>query len=583
MGGRFGSVHPENRRISEAITPASLHHARYGSSRVWATTPASLASIIDPVAVISSHGRPGYEESRLASTPIEHVGIPADRRLANDWVFREYLRMALAGLAIASSLGLGWLVLTHQPLPMGDLRSSALATVVFCSFVIACVLYVQRLPVLSFPSLLLVVTFMFTCSPLLLYQFQGAEAFRDWEWVDVQSTLVAMPVIALAFSSFLSGSMLLRTPDMTRRGPSTPRHDHVVVDEIVLRRLGYSLYAVAALLIAAATLSGGALTYAIDGGYHAFHGAKRAGEISQLAGVSLSRLLPWSLLILAATSRDRRSRVVVVLLALPALAIMLGIGDRSGPLAAIIIIACGLFLRGSRISWGRSIGVAMLVAFLMPAILNLRTVPVSQWSSSAFEMAATNQIEDTNTYGEGLFGGFLITTSGSYQTLMATVKVVPQEETYHYGSDYLSSLVVAIPFRSILLAPLDVDLRSFPPSQWVLNYLAPGRTAGPGYLQVAEAYLQFGAAGVIALYALMGWGLTKLWRSVSSRAWDARTVAFSLIVMSETLVWVRNSSALFVRALAWGFLLVYVVPALFRGRTRRAYARGISLPEASSS
>lgn len=508
----------------------------------------------------------------MASIPIEHVGRSADHRFISDWVFREYLRMALAGLAIVSTLGLGWLVLTHQPLPMGNLRTSALATVLFCALVIACVLYVQRLPVLSFPSLLLAVTFMFTCSPLLLYQFQGAEAFRDWEWIDLRATLVAMPVIALAFSSFFTGSMLLRTPDTTRQGAEGPRHDHVGVDEMVLRRLGYLLYGVAALLIVAATLSGGALTYAIDGGYHAFHGAKRAGQVSQLAGVSLSRLLPWSLLILAATSRDRRSRLVVVLLALPALAIMLGIGDRSGPLAAIIIIACGLFLRGSRFSFGRTLGIAALVAFLMPAILNLRTVPVSQWSSGALEMAATNQVEETNTYGEDFFGGFLITTSGSYQTLMATVKVVPQEETYHYGSDYLSSLVVALPFRSVLLAPLEVDLRAFPPSQWVLSYLAPGRTAGPGFLQVAEAYLQFGAVGVIALYALMGWGLTRLWRSVSSKSWDARTVAFSLIVMSETLVWVRNSSALFVRAVAWGFLLVYVVPALFRGRTRRAFA-----------
>ena len=51
---------------------------------------------------------------------------------------------------------------------------------------------------------------------------------------------------------------------------------------------------------------------------------------------------------------------MVVLLAIPALAIMLGIGDRSGPLAAIIMIACGLFLRGSRISWGRTLGVAVL-------------------------------------------------------------------------------------------------------------------------------------------------------------------------------------------------------------------------------
>jgi hypothetical protein len=332
-----------------------------------------------------------------------------------------------------------------------------------------------------------------------------------------------------------------------------------------------------------ASLSGGALAFAIEGGYHAFHGAKRAGEISQLAGVSLSRLLPWSLLILTATSNDRRSRRMVVLLAIPAVAIMLGLGDRSGPLAAVIMIACGLYLRGSRINWGRFLSVALLVAFLMPLILNLRTVPISQWSGNVLEMAATNQVEGTNTYREGLLEGPLITTSASYQTLMATVKAVPQQETYHYGSDYLSSLVVALPFRSILLAPLNVGIRDVPPSQWVLDYLHPGRTAGPGYLQVAEAYLQFGAIGVVFIYALMGWGLTRLWRFVSAKTWDVRTIAFSLIVMSETLIWVRNSSALAVRAVTWGWLLVYVVPALFRGRTSR-YARTtrpIALPAGS--
>ena len=514
--------------------------------------------------------------------PVEHHGSPGARGLTDEWVFREYIRMAVACLAIVSTIGLGMLVLTHEPLPIGDLRSSALATVLFCLLVIVLVLYVQHLPLLSFPSLLLVVTFMFTCSPLLLYQFQGAEAFRDWEWIDLRSTLVGMPVVALAFSSFLLGAMLMRSPVPGRGAAHVERHDHVDADQLVLRRLGYALYGLAMVLIAAASLTGGALTFAIEGGYHAFHGAKRAGEISQLAGVSLSRLLPWSLLILTATSNDRRSRLLVVLLAIPALAIMLGIGDRSGPLAAIIVIACGLVLRGCRISWGRTLAVAVLIAFLMPLILNLRTVPVSEWSGNVFEMAATNQVEATNTYGEGFLGGFLITTAGSYQTLMATVKVVPQEESFHYGSDYLSSLVVSIPFRSVLLKTLDVDPRTFPPSQWVLSYLAPGRTAGPGYLQVAEAYLQFGAAGVIALYVLMGWGLTRLWRYVSSKTWDARTIAFSLIVMSETLVWVRNSSALLVRALAWGWVLVYLVPALFRALPARAFApsdRSVALQE----
>ena len=518
--------------------------------------------------------------------PVEYDGRPLARRPTENWVVREYIRMALSCLAFMSTLGLGWLVASHRPLPVGDLQASALATIAFCLLVIACVVYVQRVSVLSFPSLLLVVTFLFTCSPLLLYQFEGSEAFRDWEWVDERSILVAMPVIALAFSSFLVGATLTRTPNPNGEGRTIARHDHVDLDERVLRRLAYVLYAVAALFIAVSSVGGGTLTFAIEGGYHAFHGAKRAGEVSQLAGVSLARLLPWSLLILTATSHDRRSRLVVVLLAIPALLIMLGIGDRSGPLAAITVIACGFYLRGSRIGWGRLLGVAIVVAFLMPVILNLRTVPVSQWSGNVLEMAATNQVEATDTYGQGLLEGVLISTSSSYQTLMATVKVVPQEEAYHLGSDYLSSLVVALPFRSILLEPFDVDILSLPPSQWVLTYLHPGRTAGPGYLQVAEAYLQFGAFGVIALYVLLGWGLTRLWRYVVSKTWDARTVAFSLIVMSETLIWVRNSSALAVRALAWGWLLIYVVPAVFRGLQSRRYSRltrTIALPEATES
>jgi hypothetical protein len=187
--------------------------------------------------------------------------------------------------------------------------------------------------------------------------------------------------------------------------------------------------------------------------------------------------------------------------------------------------------------------------------------------------AAGNEVEGTNTYREGFLSGFLLTTSGSYQTLMVTVKVVPQEEPYHYGVDYFSSLIVAVPFRSILLGRFDVDVRTFPPSQWVLTYLHPGRSAGPGYLQVAEAYLQFGALGVILLYILLGWGLTRLWRFASSRAADARTLAFSLIVMSETLIWVRNSSALVVRAITWGWFLVYIVPAFLRGRAARSERR----------
>ena len=75
-------------------------------------------------------------------------------------MFRERVRMAMACFAALSTAGLTELVLRHEPLPLPDARSAALATVTFCLFAIVATLSVQRLPALSFPSLFLAVTFM---------------------------------------------------------------------------------------------------------------------------------------------------------------------------------------------------------------------------------------------------------------------------------------------------------------------------------------------------------------------------------------------------------------------------------------
>lgn len=499
------------------------------------------------------------------------------RRLVDEWVFREQLRIALSFFAMVSTAGLAWLVIHREPLPVGGLGSSALATVIFCLLTIGVVLYVRQLPLLSFPVLFLVVTFMFTCSSLILYQIEGSMAFRSWQWVDTQAVLVAMPVVMLGFSSFLVGALFLPTPAPSKVPGSVTGRVGLNADTRALRKVGFGLYAIAGVFIVGFTAAGSALTYAYEGGYHGFHSAKRAGELSQLVGSSMTHLLPWSLLILTATCRDRRSRNVVVVLAIPAIATMLARGDRSTAIPTMVLIASGFHLLGSRIGWRRSLVIAAVVAFLIPTILNLRTVPISAWSGSSIAEAATNQIEDTPAYGEGLLGGFLISTSTVYQTLMATVKTVPEHERFRYGVDYAGSLIVAIPFRSLLFPRLGVEVQRFEPSQWVLSILNPGREAGPGYLQLAEAYLEFGAIGVIGLYLMLGWGLSRLWRLASSKAWDPQVLAFCLIVMMETLIWVRNSSTQVVRGLAWGWLLVYGLPALMRVGTRAGRRRSARL------
>jgi hypothetical protein len=483
-------------------------------------------------------------------------------------VARDHLRITIAILAIAPTVWLGWLVLHQQPLPVSDIRDAGLVTTVFCLVAALIVLAVHRLPILSFPAALLGATFLFTCSPLILYQVQGMQAFSSWEMVDIPAVLRAMPVIMLAFSSFVLGSMITRRRpyvDPQAAGPDTPLNDRARV----LRQLAIAMYVVTVLLVIVFTVRGGALTFAFQGGHQGYHGAKRVGAVSSLVGASTSRLMPWSLLILAATSRDRRSRFVTAALAVPFVLLMFSTGDRGNALASMLTIAAGLYLVGAHISWRRAVLLLVLIAFLIPTVLNLRRVPVSDWSAQSFTAAAANEVNGTPVYGQTFLGGFLLSMSAPYQTLMATVEAVPTREDYHAGSDYLESLIVAVPFRSAILSRVGVDVRQLPPSQWVLQYLHPGRTAGPGYLQLAEAYLQFGALGVIGLYVLLGWGVTHLWWYVSDRRWNPQLLAFTLIAMGEMLIWVRNSSTLEVRALTWGAIIVYVVPAILAVRRRR--------------
>ena len=225
----------------------------------------------------------------------------------------------------------------------------------------------------------------------------------------------ARPIVMLAFSSFLVGSMLVRAPKggEAARGASFDEPPEPRVR--ALRNFAIALYAVSALLIIGFTLSGSALTYAFEGGHQGFHAAKRVGQLSQLVGVSMARFLPWSLLIMAATSRDRRSRIAVAVLAVPFIIVMFSTGDRGNALAAMVTIASGLYLVGARIGLQRTLVLVAVIVFLIPTVLNLRRVPISQWTPQSFTAAATNEINGTPAYGQTLVGGFLVSMSSSFQ------------------------------------------------------------------------------------------------------------------------------------------------------------------------
>jgi len=475
---------------------------------------------------------------------------------------RSYSRPIVTLGAASLTVGLTWLVIHGQPLPLLDFQTSALATALFCLVTIIVVLHLHSLRLLSFPSMFLWATFLFTCSSLIMYQSQGLDAFSRWQLVDLPSVLIAMPVVMLAFSSFLVGALLVPGRSLSeRRG--RPANSGASYDSAALRKVGIALYVITIATIALYTLSGSALSYAFEGGYAAFSGARKAGEQPTLVRATLSSLLPWSLLILAATSKTRQAHVRVLFLAIPVLAILFIAGDRGELLPLILLFVSASALLGLRTSWRQSLTVIGLVVLLLPAIGNLRKTATSDWSLDVFRKSLANEVQGRDTYQQGPLEAVLTSTGASYQTLMATIMTVPAVEGYRYGRDYLRPLLVAVPYSSENVF-LGIDLGE-EPSDWVKSILNDDRVAGPGYLQVAEAYLEFGAIGVVCLYVLLGWGLTRLWLYLATRRLDPRILALSLIVMAQTLVWVRNQSTGLLRALLWGVFLVYVAPAALQG------------------
>ena len=246
---------------------------------------------------------------------------------------------------------------------------------------------------------------------------------------------------------------------------------------------------------------------------------------------------------LGRNQRDRRSRRLVVLLAVPFILVMLAVGDRGGPIATMGVIASGLYLVGSRIGLWRSLAVVALIAFLIPTILNLRQMPISEVSGSTLANAATNQVQAANTFGDDPSRASSFPCRVSIRRLWRWLLRFPDIEGYHLGGDYLASLAVAVPFRSIIFPFFGADLSAVHPAKRTLQKTwVPGAAQVLGSLQLAEAYLQFGAIGVVGLYLIFGWGLTRLWRSMTSKATCPRALAFASLIVMETLLWVRNSS-----------------------------------------
>jgi len=469
---------------------------------------------------------------------------------------RQNISVSSLLFCIGCTVLLGWFVLQGKPLPIMDMGTSVLVTVLFSLMSIWLVWFIIDLPLLSFPIIFMGVTFMYTTSSLILYLFDGLEAFRHWSFVNIEGIRRAMPIVMLAFSSFMIGAFLSA---ITNTKNSSKRVDHIIPTHIdTLRKLGIIIYFTSMVVIIFLGISSGTFDLIFSGGYGAYGDSRRLNQTPILMSALLQWFLPWSLLILIGTSKNRRMYVRTFLLYIPAFGIMLLTGNRTTLLTLLLLTSTANYFLDISIDWRQPIIAVALVAILVPTMANLRSVPIKKWSGELLIKSATNQLEEGPYSGVSPIFALAEDMSTSYQTLVGTILLVPDSEPYRYGLDYLRSLVLAIPFASILFSYLNLDFIAWSPNDWVQkSFQQHSERSGWGYLQVAEAYLQFGVFGVIAIYAILGWVLPSLWWRLLSEGMSSKKLVFSLITMMTLLIWTRNNSSQVVRMILWGWILVY--------------------------
>jgi hypothetical protein len=115
------------------------------------------------------------------------------------------------------------------------------------------------------------------------------------------------------------------------------------------------------------------------------------------------------------------------------------------------------------------------------------------------------------------------------------IRLVPDEDPYRYGATYLESFLHAIPniggamssSKRRQVAGSDFleaqRFSSLPPSDWLTYRLMPekyGTGEGVGFTSIGEAYLNFGYAGVVFFFMLLGYLVGRLDAAdLKSSAW----------------------------------------------------------------
>jgi hypothetical protein len=314
-------------------------------------------------------------------------------------------------------------------------------------------------------------------------------------------------------------------------------------------------------------------------GVNRFFGASYGYELyaltdSRLLQTGLFLLFPAGSVIALAGARAGRETVGALAAIAGANLALLWAGDRGG--AVSLDAAAVMIWTGTRGPLPRRLIVlgSVAVLLLVPVVGALRQLPRNNIGLSAVYEAAS----------EASPLSALTEMGGSLRPLVETLRLVPRDVPHRYGRSYLSAAARLLPNLGLSRAESQwTDPASLPPNSWITYTVAPWSFAsfgGLGFSAVAEPYLNFGVAGVLAYFLALGVALGRLDLALA-RGLSRRKLAIAAVVFMPLLITVRNDFHGFVRPAVWGACLVLLIEKVHRAHsahtTRRA-ARPVPRP-----
>lgn len=406
--------------------------------------------------------------------------------------------------------------------------------------------------VVSMPFLYAASMGLYMIGPYVLYLSLGPLGLIYFRYIDYGYLTGCLPLIMLAIAAFTFGALAWSGPKNNRSRPAAAQQRL----EVMTGLIALSLIAFSLLTIAAETAAGRGLAPMLSGDYHEYSDARIDGNQSRLFVASITWFLPIGSLTYNAVRKRRLQRLgasdalFIALLAIPLIA-----GDRGNLIATLAgwLIIHQAICRN--VSLGKLVLIAAAIMVFVPLIEVMRNLAVSDWSLSVMLETVSNLSASNDRFA----GSALLTLLGPFSpalmTFMGTLLRVEDGEALRLGTDYIRSMLAAIPLNSGI-APNN--------SGQIHDYLIPGRKGGPGFMAIAEMYINFHVPGVAAGHVLLGYVTMRMHRTLSNAQTSAHVLAFAGVFFFALLIWVRNELSFVVQiCFLWGVLFV-VFPFIAR-------------------